>query len=62
MFKILKYKDVKPIYRIDENGSVYSRHKKSFLKPAKDKDGYLKLSLSGEKRNYICKSCYISRL
>lgn len=48
MLKELKYKDVKPIYKIDENGNVYSKYKKGYMKPAKDKDGYLKLNLVGE--------------
>ncbi len=48
MLKILKYKNVKPIYRIDEYGNIFSEYKKQYLKPAKDKNGYLKLSLQGE--------------
>lgn len=49
IMKRLKYKDVKPIYKIDEYGNIFSEYKKQYLKPAKDKDGYLKLSLQGEK-------------
>lgn len=47
MLKELKYKDIKPIYKIDEYGNVYSKYKKDYLKPKKDKDGYLELSLRG---------------
>lgn len=50
MPKILKYKDVKPIYTIDEYGNIYSEYKKDFLKVQKDKDGYLKTSLRGENK------------
>ena len=50
MPKILKYKDVKPIYTIDECGNIYSEYKKDFLKIQKGKDGYLKISLRGESK------------
>lgn len=42
VLKELKYKNVKPIYMIDEYGNIYSKYKKNFLKAQKDKDGYLK--------------------
>ena len=47
MFKELKYKNVKPLYLIDEYGNVYSKYKDGYLKPKKDKDGYLSLNLAG---------------
>lgn len=51
----LIYKNVKPgLYLIDENGNIYSNYKKGFLSPAKDKDGYLKLTLSGGSRQEKC--------
>ena len=50
MFKNLKYKDVKPIYKINEYGEIYSKYKKGYLKPKKDKDGYLNLALAGYSR------------
>lgn len=50
MLKELKYKDVKPIYKIDERGNIYSKYKNGFLKPKKDKDGYLTISLAGENK------------
>ena len=50
VFKNLKYKDVKNIYKIDEYGNIYSEYKKDFLKPKKDKDGYLQLILAGKNR------------
>lgn len=49
MLKELKYKNVKPIYKIDEYGHIYSEYKKGYMKPSKDKDGYLRISLCGEK-------------
>ena len=48
MMKNLTYKDVRPIYKIDENGNIYSLYKKAILKPRKDKDGYLKIGLKSE--------------
>lgn len=51
MLKSLKYKNVKPIYKIDEKGNVYSEYKKDYMIPTKDRDSYLKLSLRGEERN-----------
>ena len=50
MLKDLKYKDIKSIYKIDEYGNVYSLYKKGYLKPKKDKNGYLQLSLKGQNR------------
>lgn len=50
MFKALKYKDVKPLYTIDEYGNIYSKYKNDYIKTRKDKDGYLNTSLRGEKR------------
>lgn len=50
MLKELKYKDIKPIYKIDEYGNIYSKYKNGFLKPKKDKDGYLEVSLRGKNR------------
>lgn len=47
MLKNLEYKNVKPIYKIDECGNVYSNYKQGYLKPSKDKDGYLRLTLRG---------------
>lgn len=48
MFKRLIYKDVKPIYEIDENGNVYSEYTGECMRPSTDRDGYLRLTLSGE--------------
>ena len=53
MFKKIQYKDIKPIYKIDEFGNIYSEYKKEFLKPKKDKNGYLQIALQGEKRT-VC--------
>ena len=54
VFRELKYKNVKPLYLIDEYGNVYSKYKKGYLKPKKDKDGYLSLSLVGiDKTVYV---------
>ena len=54
VFRELKYKNVKPLYLIDEYGTVYSKYKKGCLKPKKDKDGYLNLSLAGiDKTVYV---------
>ena len=46
----INYKYIKDIYKIDEYGNIYSEYKKGFLKPKKDKDGYLQIALQGEKR------------
>ena len=54
VLKELKYKNVKPIYMIDEYGNIYSKYKKNFLKAQKDKDGYLKICLTGtNKKIYV---------
>lgn len=50
MLKDLKYKDVKSIYKIDENGNIYSKYKNDYLIPRQDKNGYLEISLRGKKR------------
>ena len=47
----IEYKDIKEnLYLINETGQVWSNYKKDFLKPTKDKDGYLRLSLSNGSR------------
>lgn len=48
MFKELKYKNVKFIYKIDEYGNIYSKYKNGFLKPKKDKNGYLSVALAAK--------------
>ena len=49
------YKNVKRgLYLIDEYGNIYSNYKKDFLIPNKDKDGYLKIKLSGGSKNNHC--------
>ena len=49
------YKNVKKdLYEIDEFGNIYSKYKKDFLKPNKDKDGYLRIKLSGGSREEKC--------
>lgn len=45
----INYKDIKDIYKIDEYGNIYSEYKKGFLKPKKDKDGYLRVMLRTQK-------------
>lgn len=47
MLKKLEYKDVKPLYKIDEYGNVFSIYKNDYLKPKADKDGYLSVVLRG---------------
>lgn len=43
---------VKPgLYEIEEDGRIWSNYKKDYMCPAKDKDGYLKVTLSGGSRN-----------
>lgn len=43
---------VKPnLYEIEEDGRIWSNYKKGYMSPAKDKDGYLKIALSGGSRN-----------
>ena len=51
----IQYKNVKPgLYLIDEYGNVYSNYKKGYMIPTKDKDEYLKLTLSGGSRSNQC--------
>lgn len=50
MLKKIDYKNVKPIYKIDEYGNIFSEYKKDYLKPKKDKNGYLSIALKGNKR------------
>ena len=51
----IQYKNVKlGLYLIDEYGRVYSNYKKGYMTPTKDKDGYLKLTLSGGNRGNRC--------
>ena len=51
----LVYKNVKQgLYEIDEDGNIYSHYKKDYLKPSIDKDGYLRLQLSGGSRDEKC--------
>ena len=53
--KPIKYKNVKEgLYLIDEYGNIYSNYSKKYLSPTKDKDGYLKVKLSGGSRNNQC--------
>ena len=49
------YKNVKlGLYEIDEYGNIWSNYKNDYLKPNKDKNGYLKIKLSGGSRNNPC--------
>ena len=51
----IQYKNIKEgLYLIDEYGNIYSNYKKDFLLPTKDKDGYLKIGLSGGSRTDKC--------
>ena len=50
MIKQIKYRDIKPIYFIDEYGNIYSKYKKDFLKPKKDKNGYLNIGLAAKNK------------
>ena len=52
MLKKLEYKDVKPLYKIDEYGNVFSIYKNDYLKPKADKDGYLSVVLRGSQKNF----------
>lgn len=48
----LKYPNVKEnLYYISEDGQIWSEYKKDYLSPTKDKDGYLKIRLSGGSRD-----------
>ena len=49
------YKNIKlGLYEIDEYGNIYSNYKKDYIMPVLDKDGYLKISLSGGNRKTKC--------
>ena len=53
--KPIIYKNIKlGLYEIDEFGNIYSNYKNDYLIPTPDKDGYLKVSLSGGDRNTKC--------
>lgn len=52
-------KDYEGLYKIDENGNVFTLRKKRFLKPHVDKWGYLKVTLT---KNKISKSTFVHRL
>lgn len=55
MEKSIIYPGVKPgLYTIDEFGNIYSFYKQGYMSPVTDKDGYLKLALSGGSRNNKC--------
>lgn len=42
---------VKPnLYEIEEDGRIWSNYKHDYIIPSKDKDGYLKVNLSGGDR------------
>lgn len=44
---------VKPnLYEIEEDGRIWSNYKHDYIIPSKDKDGYLKVSLSGGDRHH----------
>ena len=44
---------VKPnLYKITEDGQIWSNYKKGFLHPRTDKDGYLQITLSGGDRQH----------
>lgn len=50
--KPLTYPGVKEgLYEIYSDGKIWSNYKKGFMTPIKDKDGYLKIQLSGGTRN-----------
>lgn len=51
VLKDLKYKDVKKFYKIDEYGNIYSEFSDRYLKPSKDRDGYLRIALRGENKS-----------
>lgn len=61
LFMIKMIKDMVPIlidgvkpgpYEITEDGQIWSNYKKDFLCPSFDKDGYLKIKLSGGDRQH----------
>lgn len=41
-----------PHYSINSDGKIFSNYRKTFLKPAYDKDGYLKVTLTKNKKLY----------
>lgn len=44
---------VKPgLYQIEEDGRIWSNYKKGYLCPSSDKDGYLRIKLSGGDRSH----------
>jgi hypothetical protein len=47
-------------YLITEDGDIYSLYKQGYMKPDKDKDGYLHLKLKNDKKEL--KHYYIHRL
>lgn len=52
-FKDLVFPGVKPgIYKIDENGNIWSKKKSGLMIPQKDKDGYLRIKLSGGDKDH----------
>lgn len=52
-FKELIFPGVKSgIYKIDENGNIWSKKKSGLMTPQKDKDGYLRIKLSGEDKGH----------
>lgn len=52
--KDLIYPGVKEgLYKITENGEIWSNYINNFLHPSTDKDGYLKIKLSGGSREKI---------
>ena len=51
-------KDIKGfegLYQITDEGQVYSLYSKKYLKPRKDKDGYLQVNLYKDKKQYTKK-------
>lgn len=49
------YKNVKPnLYLIDEYGNIYSNYKHGYMIPNQDKNGYLKIKLSGGSKDNKC--------
>lgn len=48
-------KNFEGLYQITDDGSVYSICKDKYLKPRKDKDGYLLVNLYKDKKQYTCK-------
>lgn len=48
-------KDFEGLYQITDEGQVYSICSKKYLKPRKDKDGYLLVNLYKDKKQYTRK-------